>query len=398
MINRLQGKKLMMKPLRLGLVLLAFAALIAAACTPPQTSSTAEDRAAAVSAYNAVYLPALAAVASGAPTQAPAGVDINTCTAGTADLAFEANTLALVNYYRQMVGLNTVTLDPGMSAVAQQAAMVHANGKIDLTGGSHYPFASNNDCVMNNSTDLGEIGARRSNLSWGATTAATAPARRNGPRGVEGQMRDNGNGTVAGTVTGSGNEEVGHRRAILSPLITRVGSGSAAVQDPAGTFPYHSTQALYWMDPTWFTNPADANSGLSGAALPARPTNIDFVAWPPPGWVPEKVVYPRWSFSPNASSSAIDLSGASVSMYWGSTSIPINAVNIQDSAGTIPDDGLVWEPDLSFVGDVAWVTDFSGNALHADLTGHDETVRVEITGIVGASQADYTYFVTLMDL
>ena len=89
---------------------------------------------------------------------------------------------------------------------------------------------------------------------------------------------------------GDFNGAVGHRRWILYPQTQTMGTGDLP---PTGG---SSSNALWVID---------------GHVWDPRPATRDmFVAWPPPGYVPYQVVFPRWSFSyPNA-----DFSQASVTM------------------------------------------------------------------------------------
>ena len=355
--------------------LAATAAIALAACDDAQLNATAGDRAVAVAAYQSAFAPAINAVQSGAPSAAPSGLDPMSCTAGMVDLGFEANSLSVVNYFRQQTGLPAVTLDAGLSQTAQEAAMVHLRRQVSSVGGNpHDPFGAGNPCV-GSATDPGQIGAANSNLSWGATTSSATPGRANGPRGVEGQMRDNG----------AGNTLVGHRRAITSPTLTQVGSGSAAWLDTSGGQYdgwYQTTNALYWIDDNWFNATRDPDT--------------TYVAWPPAGWTPDEVIYPRWSFAPNADARDVDFSGTTITMMAEGNPVPITNTYVRDYTGngfTIPDDVLVWEPDLSAVSRVSADGDD-----HWEVTGADQYIRVDITNVVvdGVS-SDHTYLVAMMD-
>ncbi len=359
----------------LSIGFIAAAALVAAGCDDPQTNATSAERAAAVAAYQSAFAPAINAVQAGSPAGAPSGINPMTCSAGSVDLTFEANSLSIVNYYRQQTGLPPVTLNSGLSQTAQEAAMVHLRRQVSSVGGNpHDPFGSGNPCVSSTS-DPGHVGAANSNLSWGATTGSSTPGRANGPRGVEGQMRDNG----------ANNTLVGHRRAITSPTLTQVGSGSAAWLDTSGgTYNgwYQTTNALYWIDSNWPTATRDPDT--------------TYVAWPPAGWSPDEVIYPRWSFAPNADARDVDFSGTTITMEAEGQVVPVTNVYVRDYTGgglTIPDDVIVWEPDLTGVSNMAWDGDD-----HMELTGSDRFIRVNLFNVVvdGVS-TDHTYWVVVMD-
>ena len=360
---------------RLSIAALAAATVALAACDDAQINATAGVRADAVNAYQTAFAPAINAVQAGAPSAAPPGINPLTCSAGTVDLAFEANTLSVVNYFRQQTGLPAVTLNSDLSQTAQQAAMVHLRRQVSNVGGNpHDPFGANNPCVSS-ATDPGQVGASNSNLSWGATTSSSAPGRSNGPRGVDGQMRDNG----------SGNTLVGHRRAITSPTLTEVGSGSAAWFDTSGgQFDgwYQTTNALYWIADDW--------------PSATRDPDTTYVAWPPAGWTPDEVIYPRWSFAPNADARDVDFSGTTISIQAEGVELPILNTYVRDYTGnglTIPDDVFVWEPDLSSVTRVAADGDD-----HWEVTGDDQYVTVSLENVVvNGVSSGHTYIVAMMD-
>lgn len=344
--------------------------LVAAACnpTPPEITATAQDRSASVAAFNTTYSTAMAA------TQTWTGSDTPGCTYSAVDAAFEAQSINLVNYYRNMTGLPSITEDPALSALAQQNAHLNwANQSI-----SHYPPASW-DCFTTQAYDTAAV----SNLSIGSACSSVAglitPGRANGPRGVRGQQRDNG----------ASNAAVGHRAWILNPTAGTMGSGSA----------------IGFQNAAWCPNPYTQSTNtlhVRGASV-ARPSQ-EFVAWPPPGWVPDEVVYPRWSFSPNARGDKVDLSGAAVTATYGGSGITIPVVTVVDPDGvgggwSFPDNRIVFEPELSEIDNTSWALDSNMNRIWADLDDdHDRTVRVDVTGVVvdGVSK-DYTYFVTIMD-
>lgn len=70
---------------------------------------------------------------------------------------------------------------------------------------------------------------------------------------------------------------------------------------------------------------------------PRPVTREEYVAWPPPGFVPYQVVYPRWSFSyPRA-----DFASATVIMTQGDAGVPLILEPVQDGPG---DNTLAWIP------------------------------------------------------
>ena len=76
---------------------------------------------------------------------------------------------------------------------------------------------------------------------------------------------------------GSGNENVGHRRWILSPTLKKISVGAYGNDDQT----YKSAHALRVMDDDLHGNTCD----------------VPFIAWPAPGPFPRHLIPDRWSFS-----------------------------------------------------------------------------------------------------
>ncbi|MCG6860453.1 MAG: CAP domain-containing protein [Chromatiaceae bacterium] len=216
---------------------------------------------------------------------------VATCTPGTRSQAFKVAVLTRVQYFRAMAGVpSDTTFNATYLSKAQEAAlMMSANDDLD-----HSPPPTW-DCY----TADGAQAAGSSNLSYGNY----------GWNAVYSQMRDNG----------SGNGAAGHRRWILYPQTQEMGTGDI----PSGGG-YASTNALWVFD---------------GNYLGTRPTVRDtYVAWPPPGYVPYDVVFPRWSFSyPGA-----NFSGATVSMTKDGIPVPIVTETVVNGYG---EPTIVWVPD-----------------------------------------------------
>lgn len=162
--------------------------------------------------------------------------DVDACRAGTSSAANQQAVLDRVNYFRAITGVaDDVVLDPALSQLAQEAALIMAaNSSL-----SHYPSPE-----WRCWSEEGADGAANSNLYLGRS----------------------GSSSVDGYVADVGVDSVGHRRWVLNPGSRTMGTGDTG-----------STNAL-WVVPT----------GSEG--LPAA-TRERFVAWPPPGHVPINVVY-----------------------------------------------------------------------------------------------------------
>jgi uncharacterized protein YkwD len=228
---------------------------------------------------------------------ASAGVDIGwtgdyaSCAEGTTSAAFRDAVLLRINYFRAMAGIPaSITLDDEMNAAAQKAALLMAaNGRV-----SHAPET---DWLCY--SEQGDRAAGSSNLYAGLY----------GWWAIDGYMED----------PGQLNYHVPHRRWLLYPNTRVMGTGD--VPPERG---YLGANALL----VWGPRSRD------------RPQTRDgFVAWPPPGYVPYSVVYPRWSWSyPGA-----DFGQATLSMTCQDEGI---ALTVFPPAGGFGENTVVWEPQI----------------------------------------------------
>lgn len=245
------------------------------------------DRSAVVDYYYNQYVP---------PLSVPMGWtgNVSTCSAGTTSQAYIDATFQMINYYRGMAGLVDATNATSYNAGAQEAALImSANNAL-----SHSP-PSSWTCW----TSSGYSAAGKSNLALGNA----------GPYAMVAYIRD----------SGTFNYPVGHRRWILYPRINQFGTGSVGETTRASNALYVFTSYV------------------------SRPVTPDKVAWPPEGYVPYQVVYPRWSLSINTGSS-VDFSSAVVTMTEGGSPVNLTVVSRVDNG--YGDNTIVWEPSgLTFV-------------------------------------------------
>ena len=295
--------------------------------TSTQRSASAADvngftvsptvRSSVVNFYENVYLPVFSVSMNW--TGNPA-----TCDAGSTSQAYIDASFDLINFYRAMVELPTVVNDTSKNASSQEAAlMMSVNNRLN-----HYP-TPDWQCY----TSAGDSAAGSSNLALGAA----------GPRAIDLYIKD----------PGGGNSAVGHRRWILHPPRASFGIGSVG----------GSTR--------------DANALWVFAGTTSRPP-ADIVAWPPRGFVPYRLVYPRWSFSLNSAPGA-NFSSASVSMQESGSPVVLNIVS--SSTNGYGDNTLVWEP--------------SGLVFSAGQA--DRVFDIVVSGISNAGQSTYSYRVTVID-
>ncbi len=211
------------------------------------------------------------------------------CQAGSIGPDYVEATRQQINFFRAMAGVPaTVAMDAVFSGKGQQAAlMMSANNQL-----SHFPQPSF-ACY----TDIGAEAARNSNIALGQAGAVS----------VRGYMDD----------AGSNNAVVGHRRWILYPQTQLMGTGDVTDAVNGG----RDANAL-WVQDGNFSGPRPA-------------VRDDFVAWPPPGYVPYDLVPARWSLSyPGA-----DFSAASVTVTGGGQTLPVRLETIGNGFG---ENTLVW--------------------------------------------------------
>ncbi len=246
------------------LQLVALIALPAGLCAQLTVDTSSREQSRVF--YNAIY-PASENIGLGWTGNLATG------NAGTTSDTFKSRVFLRINFFRAFAGVpGDVTNNPTWSAMDQAAAlMMSANNNLDHSPPTSWRFYSSN----------GANAAGKSNLSLSNC----------GSDSISAYMEDPGNF----------NTPVGHRRWILFPQTQQMGTG-----DIPATGSYYAANALWTFD-------------LNHYADERPPTRNDFVAWPPQGYLPYQLVYPRWSFSyPGA-----DFSGAQVIMSRGGTSIPV---------------------------------------------------------------------------
>ena len=259
--------------------------------------------------------------------------DVASCTPGTTSEAYKTATLQRLNFFRAMAGVPAdVAWQADYNAKAQQAAlMISANRKLE-----HQPAATW-ACY----TDDGRTAAGNSNLALGVS----------GPSAIDLYMRD----------PGDTNSAVPHRRWLLYPQTQHMGTGD--IPDGQGG----SAANSLWV--------------FDALKLPERPaTRETFVAWPPPGYVPQPLVYARWSFSlANA-----DFSSASVVMRTAGVEVPLV---IESATADFGEKTLVWVPQ-ALANDPNWSLPAGGSQTYQ--------VSVNHVGIDGQTR-DFAYEVIVID-
>jgi uncharacterized protein YkwD len=282
----------------------AAAARAAKAAKPAATKTSAKwsgsvnanDRAAVNAAYLRDYQPGL---------RLPTGWNGNdsTCAAGTQSAASRAATLRGINFARSLAGLAPVAFAASLNSSSQLSALLmSANRSL-----SHTP-PKTWKCY----TDAGGANAGKSNLALSYPSITSS--------GVVGLYLED---------AGSTNAAAGHRRWLLNPSSTTMGSGA--------------------------TNTAHAMT-VVGPTSASRP-NPSYVPWPTSGWFPNTLEPSgRWSLS--VGNRALSFAWATVHVWRDGKPISVKKNAVVDGYGQPT---LVWQ-------------------LPANLT-RSGTFKVQVTGI-----------------
>jgi uncharacterized protein YkwD len=253
------------------------------------------------------------------------------CTAGNTGQRFRDAILRRINYFRAMAGVPAdVTFSDEYNRKAQAAAlMMSANRRLSHSPGQDW------QCYSADGADA----AGNSNLYLQVLS----------PDAIDGYMND----------PGDGNSVVPHRRWLLFPQTMQMGTGDvpALGDNPAAN-------ALWVVD--------------GGHFFDERPaTRNGFVAWPPPGFVPEQLIFDRWSIS----YADADFGDAQLTM----------TLNGQPVAATVVSDGpgygeatITWEPDLGAAA--------SSFAAGSDNSFHVSVSNVRVDGEVRTFDYEITTF------
>jgi hypothetical protein len=257
--------------------------------------------------------------------------DTANCVEGTVSSDFHEDTLRRINYYRAMAGLNAdIAFNSIKNAKCQEAAgLMSRNNTL-----SHEP-PSSWSCWSQDAADA----AGAANLSLG-------PMDYTGPSAIDGQMQD----------AGIYNAPLGHRRWLLYSRAREMGNGGVLQQGD-----YAGASAIW----------------VIGDFNPAPPTPLT-VAWPPAGYVPAPLAFPRWSFGVSGAD-ASSFAAATVAMTVNGTNLPVTVID--RGASGYGDRCIAWEPQ-------GWTK---------DAPAADMVCQISISGITGTPSSSYHYAVTIFD-
>ncbi len=204
--------------------------------------------------------------------------NVSTCDAGSISQDALDKTLIRINYFRRLVGLNdNITFNSDYFDMQQQAA--------------HYP--PNNWLCW---TTDGDYAAGTSSLGIG-------PADYHSSKCITGIIED----------AGINNTAVGHRRWLLFSRASEFSFGC--------------------------TNRAAALTSFGDAAKFENTNFPEYIAFPPNGYIPQELVFERWSFSIPYG----NFSNAQVLMDGPDGDINLNMVSRTDNG--YGDNTIVWEPE-----------------------------------------------------
>ncbi len=259
--------------------------------------------------------------------------------AGDTSAAYKGAVITMINFFRSLAGVSPgVTIDLVTSAKDQKAALMYAANQ-NL---SHTPPTTWIDYTAD-----GAEAAGKSNICLDTTLPQK-------PGCIENYIDDSDPGNVI----------VGHRRWILYPQTTRMGTGDI----PPGDQTHR-----YGANAVWVINEDEVFG-------PRPATREQFVAWPPPGYVPQQLIFSRWSFS----YAEANFGGASVTMTRNGSAVPLVLHSPVTGAG---ENTVTWDADNG-------VTTAQQNAvtLAADVTTHVTVSNVIINGVAKEFSYDVIAF------
>jgi hypothetical protein len=285
--------------------------------------------------YNAVYT-----ASDGIPMNSTA--NSGACFAGTNSSDFTDAVLRRINWFRAMAGIpasvifNSVNNSNDMlGALIMSASTVSSGGTLN-----HTPT---NGGIWQCWSSAGSNACKNSNLALGSA----------GADAVASYILD----------YGPNNTAAGHRRWIFYPQTQIMGTGDIPPQGSS-----LAANAIWVFDGNFFD--------------PRPATRTTYIAWPPSGYVPKQVVYPRWSFAyTNA-----NFTNATIAMTSNGVAVAVSKEPFDPSLG---EPTLVWVPMGLNPNNFGTVWPFNGA---------DTVYTVGISNVLfGANVSNFNYTVTVFD-
>lgn len=254
--------------------------------------------------------------------------NVSNCNEGTVSATYIAAQASRLNYYRAMAGIDgKVVFADSLNRKAQKAVLMLSEAGV-LT----HAVKKSWKC---HSAD-GEWAVINSNL---AQTGGT------NPDFITQYIADKGDNNV----------DAGHRRWLLSPAVTVMGTGN--MLHPKSKIAYNALPM-----------------NLSPFLTTRMATRDDYVCWPVAGYMPYQLVFPRWSFH----LSGADFSESTVSVQKQGKLVAATIVSNTDT--DYGDNALIWEMEA-----VAKPT-------------ADQSYEVTIQNVrKGGQIRSFTYTVTVID-
>ena len=255
------------------------------------------------------------------------------CQPGDINATVRQNVVARINYFRHLVGLtNNITLNTSQNQRCQEAALyMLANTTI-----TQNPQTSG-QCYTTGAADAASHGILAISM------------------GINELKANHSVNSVKGYIEEPSvyNSNVNERAWLLYPQLSAIGTGS--VFDANKVF---AANCIMW------------GNNLNG------PTpSIDYVAYPPNGFIPSPLVFSHWSFHIHGA----DFLNASVTMTdTNGVNIPVNIVYKSNQQNSSSIARIVWEPQ--------------GQNFPQGITA-DTEYQVTVSGITGAKKSTYSYTV-----
>ncbi|QJD78199.1 CAP domain-containing protein [Spirosoma rhododendri] len=250
------------------------------------------------------------------------------CNEGKVSTAYIAAQASRINYYRAMAGIEgKVVFADSLNRKAQKAVLMLGEAGV-LT----HTVKKSWRC---RSTE-GEWAVVNSNL---AQTGGT------NPDFITQYIADKGDN----------NADVGHRRWLLSPVVTVMGTGN--MLHPKSKIAYNALPM-----------------NLSAFSTTRMATRDEYVCWPVAGYIPYQLVFPRWSFH----MAGADFSNSVVNIKKDGKAVTATIVSDDDT--DYGDNALIWEMDA------------------VTKPGSDQVYEVSIQNVrKGGQVRAFTYTVTVID-
>ncbi|PRY32828.1 hypothetical protein CLV58_12080 [Spirosoma oryzae] len=217
--------------------------------------------------------------------------NVSNCNEGTVSAAYITAQASRLNFYRAMAGIDgKVVFADSLNRKAQKGVLMLGEAGV-LTH------------AVKKSWKCHSIEGE-----WAVVNSNLAQAGGSNPDFITQYIADKGDN----------NADVGHRRWLLSPAVTVMGTGN--ILHPKSKIAYNALPM-----------------NLSSFSTNRMATRAEYVCWPVAGYNPYQLVFPRWSFQ----LSGADFSKSTVSVTKEGKTVPATIVSSTDT--NYGDNALIWE-------------------------------------------------------